>query len=53
MGIAIVGLPQIELVLSALYSPLDYVIIGGLITSTLFARLVTSVMYKLIPPKIK
>jgi hypothetical protein len=28
------------------------VIIGGLITSTLLARLVTPVMYKLIPPAI-
>jgi len=29
-----------------------WVIIGGLITSTLLARLVTPVMYKLIPPAI-
>ena len=33
-----------------LYSPMAWVIIGGLITSTLLARLVTPVMYKLIPP---
>ena len=50
---AIGGLLPIALGDSALYSPLAYVIIGGLITSTLFARLVTPVMYKLIPPKIK
>ena len=34
-----------------LYSPIAWVIIGGLITSTLLARLVTPVMYKLIPPE--
>ncbi len=49
---AIGGLLPIALGQSALYSPLAYVIIGGLITSTLLARLVTPVMYKLIPPKI-
>jgi hypothetical protein len=31
---------------------MSWVIIGGLITSTLLARLVTPVMYKLIPPAI-
>ena len=50
---AIGGLLPIALGQSALYSPLAYVIIGGLITSTLLARLVTPVMYKLIPPKIR
>jgi hypothetical protein len=35
-----------------LYSPMAWVIIGGLISSTLLARLVTPVMYKLIPPSI-
>jgi len=49
---AIGGLLPIALSKSALYSPLAFVIIGGLITSTLLARLVTPVMYKLIPPKI-
>jgi len=49
---AIGGLLPIALSRSGLYSPLAYVIIGGLITSTLMARLVTPVMYKLIPPKI-
>ena len=36
-----------------LYSPMAWVIIGGLISSTLLARLVTPVMYKLIPPAIE
>jgi len=36
-----------------LYSPMSWVIIGGLISSTLLARLVTPVMYKLIPPEIE
>jgi len=49
---AVGGLLPIALSGSALYSPLAFVIIGGLITSTLFARLVTPVMYKLIPPEI-
>ena len=49
---AIGGLLPIALSRSALYSPLAWVIIGGLITSTLLARLVTPVMYKIIPPKI-
>lgn len=48
---AIGGLLPIALSKSALYSPLACVIIGGLITSTLLARLVTPVMYKIIPPK--
>ena len=37
---------------SGLYSPLAIVIIGGLISSTLLARLVTPVMYKLLPPRL-
>jgi multidrug efflux pump subunit AcrB len=50
---AIGGLLPIALGDSNLYSPLAWVIIGGLITSTLLARLVTPVMYKLLPPKIE
>jgi len=50
---AIGGLLPIALGKSNLYSPLAWVIIGGLITSTLLARLVTPVMYKLLPPRIK
>jgi multidrug efflux pump subunit AcrB len=50
---AIGGLLPIALGRSNLYSPLAWVIIGGLITSTLLARLVTPVMYKLLPPGLK
>jgi multidrug efflux pump subunit AcrB len=49
---AIGGLLPIALSKSGMYSPLAWVIIGGLITSTLLARLITPVMYKLMPPKI-
>jgi Cu/Ag efflux pump CusA len=35
-----------------LISPLAIVMIGGLISSTLLSRVVTPVVYKLIPPKI-
>jgi multidrug efflux pump subunit AcrB len=38
---------------SGLYSPMAWVIIGGLVTSTLLARLVTPVMYKLLPPAVE
>ncbi|MBP1666845.1 MAG: multidrug efflux transporter [Bacteroidetes bacterium] len=50
---ALGGLLPIALSRSGMYSPLAWVIIGGLITSTLLARLVTPVMYKLMPPKIE
>ncbi|HSL72284.1 MAG TPA: efflux RND transporter permease subunit [Longimicrobiales bacterium] len=49
---AIGGLLPLALQGSALYSPLAWVIIGGLISSTLLARLVTPVMYKLLGPNI-
>lgn len=49
---AIGGLLPIALGHSNLYSPLAWVIIGGLITSTLMARLVTPVMYKLLAPRV-
>ncbi len=49
---AIGGLLPIALGGSSLYSPLAWVIIGGLISSTLLARLVTPVMYKLLPPEV-
>ena len=49
---AIGGLLPLALQNIGLYSPMSWVIIGGLITSTLLARLVTPVMYKLIPPEI-
>jgi Cu/Ag efflux pump CusA len=35
-----------------MYSPLAWVIIGGLLSSTLVARIVTPAIYKLIPPAI-
>lgn len=50
---AIGGLLPLVIEYSALYSPLALVLIGGLISSTLLSRLVTPVMYKLLPPKIE
>jgi multidrug efflux pump subunit AcrB len=49
---AIGGLTPLALADSALYSPLAVVMIGGLISSTLLARIVTPVMYSLLPPVI-
>src|SRR4029453_18156832 len=45
---AIGGLLPLALQGSSLYSPLAWVIIGGLVSSTLLARLVTPVMYTLL-----
>ena len=50
---AIGGLLPLAVQNTGLYSPMAWVIIGGLISSTLLARLVTPVMYKLIPPEIQ
>jgi multidrug efflux pump subunit AcrB len=50
---AIGGLTPLALSGSALYSPLAIVMIGGLISSTLLARIVTPVMYKLLPPEVR
>ena len=50
---AIGGLMPLAIQGSGLYSPLAIVIIGGLLSSTLLARLVTPVMYKLLPPVIQ
>ncbi|MCC6927954.1 MAG: efflux RND transporter permease subunit [Gemmatimonadaceae bacterium] len=47
---AIGGLLPLAAQGSSLYSPLALVIIGGLISSTLLSRLVTPVMYMLLPP---
>jgi multidrug efflux pump subunit AcrB len=47
---AVGGLTPLALADSALYSPLAVVMIGGLIASTLLARIVTPVMYLLLPP---
>jgi multidrug efflux pump subunit AcrB len=50
---AIGGLLPIALQGSAMYSPLAWVIIGGLVSSTLLARIVTPVMYQLIVPAVE
>ncbi len=47
---AIGGLLPLALQGSGLYSPLAWVIIGGLVSSTLLARLVTPAMYKMLAP---
>ena len=49
---AIGGLSPIAFSSNPLISPLALVLIGGLISSTLLSRIVTPVVYKLIPPKI-
>jgi len=49
---AIGGLTPIALSSNPLVSPLALVLIGGLISSTLLSRIVTPVIYKLLPPKI-
>lgn len=49
---AIGGLTPIALSSNPLISPLAVVIIGGLISSTLLSRIITPVVYKLIPPAI-
>jgi multidrug efflux pump subunit AcrB len=50
---AIGGMLPLAVQNAGMYSPLAWVIIGGLISSTLVARVVTPVMYKLIPPSIE
>jgi multidrug efflux pump subunit AcrB len=49
---AVGGLLPLALQNSAMYSPLAWVIIGGLLSSTFIARIVTPAIYKLIPPAI-
>jgi len=49
---AIGGLTPIALNSNPLISPLALVLIGGLISSTLLSRIVTPVVYKLIPPRV-
>jgi multidrug efflux pump subunit AcrB len=49
---AIGGLMPIAFSSNPLISPLALVLIGGLISSTLLSRIVTPVVYKLIPPKV-
>jgi multidrug efflux pump subunit AcrB len=50
---ALGGLIPLALENSSLYSPLAFVIMGGLISSTILTRVVTPVMYKLLPPTIE
>ncbi len=47
---ALGGLVPLLLERSSLYSPLAAVLIGGLVSSTLLARVVTPVLYRLLPP---
>jgi len=49
---AIGGLLPIAMNSNPLISPLALVLIGGLISSTLLSRIVTPVVYKLIPPRV-
>lgn len=49
---AIGGLIPIAMSSNPLISPLAIVMIGGLISSTLLSRIVTPVIYKLMPPKV-
>ncbi|MET0571326.1 MAG: efflux RND transporter permease subunit, partial [Pedobacter agri] len=49
---AICGLIPLALNPNPLIAPLAIVLIGGLISSTILSRIVTPVMYKLIPPSI-
>jgi len=50
---AIGGLLPIAISTNPLIAPLAIVLIGGLISSTLLSRIVTPVVYKLMPPKVK
>lgn len=47
---AIGGLLPLAVQQVGMYSPMAWVIIGGLVSSTILARLVTPVMYKQLPP---
>jgi multidrug efflux pump subunit AcrB len=49
---AIGGLIPIAISSNPLIAPLAIVMIGGLISSTVLSRIITPVIYKLIPPKI-
>lgn len=50
---ALGGLVPLALEGSPLYSPLAIVLMGGLISSTLLARVVTPVLYKLLAPEVE
>lgn len=49
---AIGGLIPLAIERSPLISPLAFVLIGGLISSTLLSRIVTPILYKLLPPRV-
>lgn len=49
---AIGGLIPLVLEPAPLYTPLAWVLIGGLLSSLFLSRIVTPVLYKLLPPKI-
>jgi multidrug efflux pump subunit AcrB len=50
---ALGGLIPLVLERSALYSPLAVVLVGGLVSSTILARIVTPVLYRVLPPPIE
>ena len=50
---AIGGLTPLAIEFNPLYSPLAWVLIGGLISSTLLSRIVTPVLYKILPPAVE
>jgi multidrug efflux pump subunit AcrB len=50
---AIGGLMPLALQGEGLYAPLAWVIIGGLVSSTLLARVVTPVLYRMWPPALR
>ena len=50
---AICGLMPIALNSNPLISPLALVLIGGLVSSTVLSRIITPVVYKLLPPAIE
>jgi multidrug efflux pump subunit AcrB len=50
---AIGGLLPLAIEHSALYSPLAIVLLGGLVASTLLARIVTPIVYLLLPPAVE
>jgi predicted RND superfamily exporter protein len=50
---AIGGLTPLAIEFNPLYSPLAWVLIGGLISSTLLSRIVTPVLYKILPPGVE
>jgi multidrug efflux pump subunit AcrB len=50
---AVGGLLPLALQNSGMYSPLAWVLIGGLLSSTFIARIVTPAIYKLLPPAIE